>query len=126
VEALLEVQKAQTPLERMQYFLSLVHEHCYLILGAAGPTLGHSLYTMPGLSTEIVSTALSSLDCIPDYRLRPIIRVFLKAFISACPSCHEAVIMPILISLCPYSKYNVIPGIYITNILNLSSVPSAQ
>ncbi|KAF4520177.1 hypothetical protein B566_EDAN003889 [Ephemera danica] len=83
VEALLEVQKAQTPLERMQYFLSLVHESCYLILGAAGPTLGHSMYTLPGLSAEVVATSLSNLDCIPDYRLRPIIRVFLKAFISA-------------------------------------------
>lgn len=104
VEAL-EVQRAQTPLERMQFFLSLVHEHCYLILGAAGPSLGHSLYTLPGLSNEVVATALASLEYIPDYRLRPIVRVFLKAFVSACPSSHEAVILPILANLCPYSKY---------------------
>lgn len=42
---------------------------------------------------------------IPDYRLRPIIRTFLKPFIGACPSVfYEPDILPVLASVCPYSK----------------------
>ncbi|XP_046395855.1 exportin-5 isoform X3 [Ischnura elegans] len=96
----------QTPLDRMQHFLSSVHDQSYHILGAAGPSLGRDLYRMPNLASSLISTVFSNLEVIPDYRLRPISRVFLKPFVCACPSAaHEDVLLPILAHFCPYMFY---------------------
>ncbi|XP_071452699.1 exportin-5 isoform X2 [Hetaerina americana] len=93
----------QTPLDRMQHFLSSVHDQSYHILGSAGPSLGRDLYRMPNLASSLISTVFSNLEVIPDYRLRPISRVFLKPFVCACPSsAYEDVLLPILAHFCPY------------------------
>lgn len=98
-----EQSGAQTPQERMQRCLTYLHESCYHMLGAAGPSLGRDLYQLAGLGNAIVESVLSSLHVIPDYRLRPIIRVFLKPFIYSCPPAfYEIVILPIMAHLAPF------------------------
>lgn len=42
---------------------------------------------------------------IPDYRLRPIIRVFMKPFIYSCPPAfYESVLVPVLAHVSTHSK----------------------
>ncbi|KAK7075731.1 Exportin-5 [Halocaridina rubra] len=98
-----DLPKVQHPLERMQYFLSIVHDNCYHILGNAGMSLGLQFYQHPHLAEYIIHSSLSNLHFIPEYRLRPIIRTFLKPFIQSCPpECYRAVLLPILNHFCPY------------------------
>ncbi|XP_071532489.1 exportin-5 [Panulirus ornatus] len=95
--------KVQLPIERMQFFLSMMHDNCYHILGNAGMSLGLQFYQHPHLSEYLIHSSLANLHLIPDYRLRPIIRTFLKPFIQWCPpQCYQTVLLPILYHLCPY------------------------
>nr|XP_027206686.1 LOW QUALITY PROTEIN: exportin-5-like [Penaeus vannamei] len=95
--------KVQQPLERMQFFLSMMHDNCYHILGNAGVSLGLQFYQHPHLTDYLVHSSLANLHLIPDYRLRPIIRTFLKPFIQWCPpQCYQTVLLPILNHLCPF------------------------
>ncbi|KAB0800097.1 hypothetical protein PPYR_07977 [Photinus pyralis] len=92
----------QSPFERMQRFLTGLHESCYHMMGSVGPSLGRDLYTLPDLGPAIVTSILSSLHTLPDYRLRPIIRVFLKPFVYSCPpTFYEAVLLPIVTHIAP-------------------------
>ncbi|XP_076068293.1 exportin-5-like protein Ranbp21 isoform X2 [Oratosquilla oratoria] len=98
-----DIPKVQQPLDRMQHFLTMVHDNCYHILGNAGPSLGLEFYQYQHLSECLIHSAFSNLHLIPDYRLRPIFRTFLKPFIQNCPSkCQEAVLLPLLRHLFPY------------------------
>lgn len=101
----MDLPRPQTPLDRMQRFLTMVHDNCYHILGNAGPSLGRDFYQLPNLAASLITSAFSNLDAIPDYRLRPIVRVFMKPFIHSCPaSYYETIVMPILANFCSYSK----------------------
>ncbi|PSN35462.1 Exportin-5 [Blattella germanica] len=95
--------RAQTPLERMQHFLTMVHDAMYHTLGSAGPSLGRDFYTMDGLVPDILMSMFSNLDVVPDYRIRLLVRSFLKPFVCSCPSvCYESVLLPVLANICPY------------------------
>nr|CAD7591199.1 unnamed protein product [Timema genevievae] len=97
--------KAQTPQDRMQHFLSMVHDFCYHILGNTGPSFGRDLYQLQGLAPGLVASVFDNLEYIPDYRLRPIVRVFLKPFICSCPPAfYETVILPVLTHFFPYTE----------------------
>ncbi|XP_074025850.1 exportin-5-like protein Ranbp21 isoform X2 [Leptinotarsa decemlineata] len=97
-----ETQVVQSPLERMQRFLSGLHESCYHMMGSLGPSLGRDLYNIPDLGLAIVNSVLSHMQYIPDYKVRPIIRVYLKQFIFSCPApFYEAVVLPIMAHLAP-------------------------
>ncbi|XP_018329940.1 exportin-5 [Agrilus planipennis] len=97
-----DVQGNQTPYERMQRFLTGLHESCYHMMGSIGPSLGRDLYSLPDLGPAIVNSVLSFLEFIPEYRLRPIIRVFLKPFFHACPpSFYESVVLPVIVHFAP-------------------------
>nr|CAD7568076.1 unnamed protein product [Timema californicum] len=111
--------KAQTPQDRMQHFLSMVHDFCYHILGNTGPSFGRDLYQLQGLAPGLVASVFDNLEYIPDYRLRPIVRVFLKPFICSCPPAfYETVILPVLTHFFPYmfvrlsSKWQYITQLY--------------
>uniref|UniRef100_A0A182WDY0 Importin N-terminal domain-containing protein n=1 Tax=Anopheles minimus TaxID=112268 RepID=A0A182WDY0_9DIPT len=92
-----------TPFGRMQTFLSNVFEHCYHMMGSAGPSLGRDLYALPGIANAIVGSVFSSLEYVPDFRLRTIVRVFLKPFIYSCPPVfHETVLLPIFAHFVPF------------------------
>ncbi|CAH1371359.1 unnamed protein product [Tenebrio molitor] len=97
-----ELQVVQSPLERMQRFLFGLHESCYHMIGSMGPSLGRDLYTLPDIGLAIINSVLACLQYIPDYRMRPIIRVFLKPFIFSCPTpFYDAVLLPIIAHVSP-------------------------
>lgn len=91
-----------TPIERIQRYLITLHENCYHLMGSVGPSLGRDLYTLPDLGPAVVGSVLQCLQYIPDFRLRPIIRVFLKPFIYSCPQIfYEPVLLPIVAHIAP-------------------------
>ncbi|XP_070577656.1 exportin-5-like isoform X2 [Ptychodera flava] len=96
-----ELPVNKPPLEKMQNFIATIHDNCYHILANAGPTLGYEFYTAPKLTAVILNSVFVNLEHIPDHRLRPIIRVFMRAFVQHCPSeCHKTVLVTILHHLC--------------------------
>lgn len=96
------IKSEPTPYEKMQTFISLVIEGSYHLMGSAGPSLGRDLYQLMGLSDAIINNLFNCMDVIPDYRLRPIIRVFFKPFVYSCPpSFYEPVLVPLFAHLMP-------------------------
>ncbi|XP_030745533.1 exportin-5-like [Sitophilus oryzae] len=92
----------QSPLERMQRFLTTLHESCYHMIGSMGPSLGRDLYNISDLALAITNSVLAYLQYVPDYRLRPIIRVFMKSFVFSCPApYYEVVLLPVLAHISP-------------------------
>ncbi|KAK2577119.1 hypothetical protein KPH14_003281 [Odynerus spinipes] len=90
-------QSSNTALIRMQSFLTTIHDHCYHMLGSGCHTIGRDFYQLSGLAPALINSVFSNMELIPDYRLRPIIRVFLKPFIYSCPPAfYETVLVPVL------------------------------
>ncbi|XP_064142638.1 exportin-5 isoform X2 [Loxodonta africana] len=93
----------KTVLERMQRFFCTLYENCFHILGKAGPSMQQDFYTVEDLATQLLSSAFVNLNNIPDYRLRPMLRVFVKPLVLFCPPEHyEALVSPILGPLFTY------------------------
>ncbi|XP_012578036.1 PREDICTED: exportin-5 isoform X2 [Condylura cristata] len=93
----------KTVLERMQRFFSTLYENCFHILGKAGPSMQQDFYTVEHLATQLLNSAFVNLNNIPDYRLRPMLRVFVKPLVLFCPPEHyEALVSPILGPLFTY------------------------
>lgn len=101
-------EKQQTSVSKLQTYLTTLFENCYHFLGAAGPSLGRDLYELPGIGKALVDSVFSGLLNVPDYRLRTIIRVFLKPFIYSCPPAfYDTVLMAVLKHFLPLSKCSV-------------------
>ncbi|KXJ77769.1 exportin-5 [Aedes albopictus] len=97
------VKKPPTAFDRMQTFLSLTFEHCYHMMGSAGPSLGRDLYALQGLAEALIDSIFSSLENVPDFRLRTIVRVFFKPFIYSCaPVLQQTVLLPIFAHFAPF------------------------
>lgn len=97
------VKKPPTPFDRMQTFLAQIFEHCYHMMGSAGPSLGRDLYALPGIADALIGSVFACLENVPDFRLRTIVRVFLKPFVYSCaPIFHEAVLLPIFAHFGPF------------------------
>ncbi|KAK2183970.1 hypothetical protein NP493_288g00016 [Ridgeia piscesae] len=91
------------PLERMQSFLTTIHDNCYHILGYLGQSLGHEFYQAPNLAVTLTNTIFVNLETVPDYRLRPILRIFMKGYVQWCPREYfQTTLLPVLTVLCPY------------------------
>ncbi|KAG5676757.1 hypothetical protein PVAND_006566 [Polypedilum vanderplanki] len=98
-----QLTKVKTPFDYMQQFLSTTFDNCYHLMGAAGLALGRDFYSLSGLSTALINSCFSSMEHIPDFRLRTIIRVFLRPFIYSCPTTyHSDVIVPIFAHISPF------------------------
>lgn len=98
--------KAKTPFDYMQQFLSTLFDNCYHLMGASGLSLGRDFYGLDGLASALIGSCFSSLHNVPDFRLRTIIRVFLRPFVYSCPTNHHInVIIPIFEHIAPFSKY---------------------
>ncbi|XP_039280028.1 exportin-5-like [Nilaparvata lugens] len=96
-------QPPKTPIHRIQNFMTAVHDTSYHVLGAAFQSIGRDLYQLPNLATTLLNTVFSNLDFISDFRLRPIIRVFLKPFIMFCPvDFYDSVLLPVLAQFTPF------------------------
>ncbi|XP_011697743.1 PREDICTED: exportin-5 [Wasmannia auropunctata] len=90
-------QASSTSLGRMQSFLSTIHDQCYHMLGSGCHMIGRDFYQLPGLAPALLNSVFSNMEVIPDYRLRPIIRVFMKPFIYSCPPAfYGSVLIPVL------------------------------
>lgn len=99
-------KKSSTPLSKVQTYLTTLFESCYHMLGSAGPSLGRDLYELAGIGVALVNSVFADLMNVPDYRLRTIIRVFLKPFVYSCPSAfYDSVIMVIFKHVSPSSKW---------------------
>ncbi|XP_075352260.1 exportin-5 isoform X3 [Mycteria americana] len=93
----------KTVLERMQGFFCTLYDNCFHILGNAGPSMQQDFYTVEGLATQLLSSAFINLNNIPDYRLRPMLRVFVKPLVLSCPSeYYETLVCPMLGPLFTY------------------------
>ncbi|NWS95513.1 XPO5 protein, partial [Mionectes macconnelli] len=93
----------KTVLERMQGFFCTLYDNCFHILGNAGPSMQQDFYTVEGLATQLLSSAFNNLNNIPDYRLRPMLRVFVKPLVLSCPSeYYETLVCPMLGPLFTY------------------------
>ncbi|XP_044530629.1 exportin-5 [Gracilinanus agilis] len=93
----------KTVLERMQGFFCTLYENCFHILGKAGSSMQQDFYTVEDLATQLLNSAFVNLNSIPDYRLRPMLRVFVKPLVLFCPPEHyEALVSPILGPLFTY------------------------
>ncbi|XP_048339603.1 exportin-5 isoform X2 [Sphaerodactylus townsendi] len=105
-QPLLELYDApvyKTVLERMQGFFCTLYDNCFHILGNAGSSMQQDFYTVNGLASELLNSAFVNLNNIPDYRLRPMLRVFVKPLVLSCPPEHyETLICPILGPLFTY------------------------
>lgn len=100
-----EQRKPSGPADKMQVHLTILFDNCYHMMGASGPSLGRDLYQLPGIANALIGSVFSGLENIPDYRLRPIVRVFLKPFVYSCPSAfYDTVLLPIFAHLGPLSK----------------------
>ncbi|XP_058974671.1 exportin-5 [Musca domestica] len=96
------VKKPPTPFDKMQQFMTLLYEGCYHMMGSAGPSLGRDLYQLHGVSDALINSAFACLDDLPDYRLRPIVRVFFKPFVYSCPPAfYDTVLLPIFAHISP-------------------------
>ncbi|XP_029376722.1 exportin-5 isoform X2 [Echeneis naucrates] len=93
----------KTSLERMQGFFTTLYDNCFHVLGNAGLSLQQEFYTIERLAQEIAGSAFVSLDHVPDHRLRPMIRVFLRQLVQSCPQeYHESLLCPLLGPLFAY------------------------
>ncbi|XP_043367501.1 exportin-5 isoform X5 [Dermochelys coriacea] len=93
----------KTILERMQGFFCTLYDNCFHILGNAGPSMQQDFYTVDGLASQFLNSAFVNLNNIPDYRLRPMLRVFVKPLVLSCPSEHyETLLCPMLGPLFTY------------------------
>lgn len=57
-----EVQASQSAPERMQRFLTGLHESCFHMIGSVGPSLGRDLYNLPELGQAVVNSVLACLQ----------------------------------------------------------------
>ncbi|XP_071764269.1 exportin-5 [Centroberyx gerrardi] len=93
----------KTNLDRMQGFFCTLYDNCFHILGNAGLSLQQDFYTIEGLAEQIVGAAFVNLDHVPDHRVRPIIRVFLKQLVLSCPQeYYNSLLCPLLGPLFAY------------------------
>ncbi|NWX23534.1 XPO5 protein, partial [Aegotheles bennettii] len=93
----------KTVLERMQGFFCTLYDNCFHILGNAGPSMQQDFYTVEGLATQLLSSAFINLNNIPDYRLRPMLRVFVKPLVLSCPpEYYKTLVCPMLGPLFTY------------------------
>lgn len=101
-----QLMKQKTPFDYMQQFLSALFENCYHLMGASGQSLGRDLYGLDGLASALINSTFSNLEHVPDFRLRTIVRVFLRPFVYSCPTTyHASVLVPVFGHFAPFSKF---------------------
>lgn len=98
-------KQPSTALAKMQSYINTLYDSCYHMLGSSGPSLGRDLYELPGIGVALVNSVFAGLMNVPDYRLRTIIRVFLKPFVYSCPPAfYDTVLMDVFKHVSPMSK----------------------
>ena len=100
-----QLMKHKTPVDYMQQFITSLFDNCYHLMGSAGNSLGRDLYGLDGLALALISSIFSNLEHVPDFRMRTIVRVFLRPFVYSCPTTyHASVLVPVFGHFAPFSK----------------------
>lgn len=100
------LMKLKTPFDYMQQFLSQLFDNCYHLMGSSGPSLGRDLYGLDGLASALIGSIFNNLEPVPDFRLRTIVRVFLRPFVYSCPTTyHGTVLVPVFGHFAPFSEF---------------------
>lgn len=55
-------QTSNTPLIRMQSFLSTIHDQCYHMLGSGCHMIGRDFYQLPGLAPALLNSVFSNME----------------------------------------------------------------
>lgn len=101
-----QLMKKRTPFDYMQKFLTALFDNSYHLMGAAGNSLGRDLYGLDGLASALINSVFSNLEHVPDFKMRTIVRVFLRPFVYSCPTTyHASVLVPIFGHFSPFSKF---------------------
>lgn len=86
----------KSDLARLQTFFTKLYDGCFTILMKACQNLGPSLYEFPNFAPSFVASVFHNLDCIPDFRLRTMVKNFLRPFIYCCPADkYDSIVVPI-------------------------------
>ena len=89
--------------KKLQNFVVEQFENLFHILAQSCQLFSHQFYKQPGLAGALVNFVFQELHHLPDYRMRPVIRLFLKTLINKCPkSCFGPVLAPVLTTICPH------------------------
>lgn len=97
---------SKSELQRLQSFIFEQYENVYHFLSLACVAFGHEFYKQQNLANAISSTVFQGFLHIPDYRLRSVVRTFLKSLVNKCPQQYFAtVIAPLLHQLMPYMQH---------------------
>jgi len=92
-----EARTVFNPIHITKSYLYHLADSCYHTLGFAGACLSHDFYSIPGLSQLITENVVKSLTYVPNYRMRFVVRNFIKLFILNCPLYHQMnVVIPVL------------------------------
>ncbi|XP_038074929.1 exportin-5-like isoform X2 [Patiria miniata] len=98
-----ELPANRSTAEKIQSFLSTAQENCCHVLASACDSLGYELYSFHPFIAQLVQSAPFLLNHAPDYKLRPVIRVFMKSLVLHCPvDCQDQVLLPVLNCLCAF------------------------
>lgn len=101
-----QLMKHKSPFDYMQHFLTQLFENCYHLMGSSGSALGRDLYGLDGLASALINSVFSNLEHVPDFKLRTIVRVFLRPFVYSCPTTyHSSVLVPVFGHFAPFSKF---------------------
>lgn len=101
-----QLMKQKSPFDYMQHFLTQLFDNCYHLMGSSGSALGRDLYGLDGLATALANSIFSNLEHVPDFRLRTIVRVFLRPFVYSCPTTyHSSVLVPVFGHFAPFSEF---------------------
>ncbi|KAM4692893.1 exportin-5 isoform 2-T2 [Discoglossus pictus] len=93
----------KTELEWIQGFLCTLYENCYNIMGTCGPSMQQDFYSIPDLGSRLLGSVFANLENVPNYRLRPILRLFVRPLVLSCPpEQYESLLCPILGPLITY------------------------
>ncbi|KAJ7365547.1 Exportin-5 [Desmophyllum pertusum] len=92
-----DVAPVQNPIIATKSFLYHLADQCYHTMGYSASCLGHDFYSIPGLAQLLIDNVIKSLQYVPNYRLRFVLRNFSKLFILHCPECdYQNVMIPVL------------------------------
>lgn len=86
--------------QRIQNYIWSLHDNCYSVLGIATSCFSNEMY----VQTTFMKL-FEGIECLPDWKLRMILRNFLKPLIANCPNLtnhYEQILLPILYNIVPF------------------------
>ena len=104
-------ERVKSHWERLQVFLVLTLDHCYMALGLMGKILGPDFYKIPQLVQIILQKVFGHIEHLPCMRLKSLLRQFLAPFLKLCPiEKVNEVVGPILQAFCQFVMMRLQPA----------------